>query len=548
MTTDLDAPIRFDAPGPGEWTLDTTHHGRRPLTAFMAAHYDEVQKEGLGLLFERMGLPLAAPDTACVEGCSYLRIRGIGEPDDPSGRQPPAFVLKILSRVHPELRKRNRTAAATFSERRWRTDVTAWFEQDRPALTARLADLQAIDLRLLDDAALVDHLDALGRLFHAEAVNGFAFHSDIIVVGDYLAHLEGWGIEPIEASALLRGSSPATVEVQRLLAPVGAVIRDRGLDPRSVEELRDAGPEVDEAIDRWLSEHGWRLLNSDDLDSTTLAERPDLQLAALRSTPAAPIAIPAPDASAVRQRVPAAERDRFDELLAEARFGLTLRDDHVGVRWNWPAGLLRRALLEVGRRLHDRGGVLEAEHAVELAPDEVGPLLLDKRGPSGADLRARLARRDAVEAAGPPSQLGDPAPPPPLGAFPAPLARAARAAMATIGAMEGGEPDGALAGVGIGHAPYEGTARVAVTALEALETVEPGDVLVTPYTSPSYNSLFPIVGAVVTDEGGPMSHAAIMVREFGIAGVVGVRGATRAIADGARVRVDPAAGRIELLD
>ena len=70
-----------------------------------------------------------------------------------------------------------------------------------------------------------------------------------------------------------------------------------------------------------------------------------------------------------------------------------------------------------------------------------------------------------------------------------------------------------------------------------------GDVLVTATTTESFNIVLPLLGAIVTDSGGLLSHAAIVSREYGIPGVVGCRDATALIADGARVRVDGDRGR-----
>ena len=56
----------------------------------------------------------------------------------------------------------------------------------------------------------------------------------------------------------------------------------------------------------------------------------------------------------------------------------------------------------------------------------------------------------------------------------------------------------------------------------------------------------PIAGALVTDHGGLMSHAALVCREHGIPAVVGVAAATAHIPDGAIVTVDPAAGRVTI--
>ena len=74
-----------------------------------------------------------------------------------------------------------------------------------------------------------------------------------------------------------------------------------------------------------------------------------------------------------------------------------------------------------------------------------------------------------------------------------------------------------------------------------------GDVLVTESTSEAFNILLPLLGALVTDSGGLLSHSAIVAREYGIPGVVGTREATERIADGTRVRVDGDAGEVTVL-
>ena len=98
--------------------------------------------------------------------------------------------------------------------------------------------------------------------------------------------------------------------------------------------------------------------------------------------------------------------------------------------------------------------------------------------------------------------------------FPAPMARATAALMANLMADETAPPSQPLHGVGIGTAPSQGRACVVADPNEALELLESGDVLVTRVTGPSFNSLLPIVGALVVEEGGPMCHAAIVARDF----------------------------------
>ncbi|MBW3535453.1 MAG: cysteine--tRNA ligase [Gemmatimonadetes bacterium] len=88
-----------------------------------------------------------------------------------------------------------------------------------------------------------------------------------------------------------------------------------------------------------------------------------------------------------------------------------------------------------------------------------------------------------------------------------------------------------------------------VVRVEAVVTslFERGDVLVTRSTTPAFNAVLPLVGAIVTDRGGLLSHAAIIAREYGIPAVVGTAEATMAIPDGARVMVDGTAGRTTVL-
>jgi pyruvate,water dikinase len=105
-----------------------------------------------------------------------------------------------------------------------------------------------------------------------------------------------------------------------------------------------------------------------------------------------------------------------------------------------------------------------------------------------------------------------------------------------------------LTGVTAFPGSCEAEARV-VDRLQDIGAVEAGDVLVAPMTSPYHVPAMTIASAVVTDEGGILSHAAIVSRELEIPCIVGVTGATEAIPSGSRVRVDaqPAVGAVEIV-
>ncbi len=89
----------------------------------------------------------------------------------------------------------------------------------------------------------------------------------------------------------------------------------------------------------------------------------------------------------------------------------------------------------------------------------------------------------------------------------------------------------------------EGPVRV-VRDPAAFGSLLPGEVLVAPYTNPSWTPLFTRAAAVVVDTGAAMSHAAIVAREYGVPAVMGTGDGTRRLSDGQWVRVDGSRGQV----
>jgi pyruvate,water dikinase len=106
-------------------------------------------------------------------------------------------------------------------------------------------------------------------------------------------------------------------------------------------------------------------------------------------------------------------------------------------------------------------------------------------------------------------------------------------------------PAGALVGLPVSAGTIEGRARVILDMAKA--DLEPGDILVTTYTDPSWTPLFVTIAGLVTEVGGLMTHGAVIAREYGLPAVVAVERATRLIQDGQRVRVHGTDGYVELL-
>ncbi|MFG6198718.1 rifamycin-inactivating phosphotransferase [Nonomuraea sp. JJY05] len=106
-------------------------------------------------------------------------------------------------------------------------------------------------------------------------------------------------------------------------------------------------------------------------------------------------------------------------------------------------------------------------------------------------------------------------------------------------------PAGALLGLPVSAGTVEGRARVILDMARA--DLEPGDILVTAHTDPSWTPLFVAIAGLVTEVGGLMTHGAVIAREYGLPAVVGVADATRLITDGQRIRVHGTDGYVEIL-
>ena len=106
-------------------------------------------------------------------------------------------------------------------------------------------------------------------------------------------------------------------------------------------------------------------------------------------------------------------------------------------------------------------------------------------------------------------------------------------------------PAGALVGLPVSAGTVEGRARVILDMAEA--DLEPGDILVTAYTDPSWTPLFVTIKGLVTEVGGVMTHGAVIAREYGLPAVVGVEHATRLIQDGQQIRLHGTDGYVEIL-
>lgn len=107
-------------------------------------------------------------------------------------------------------------------------------------------------------------------------------------------------------------------------------------------------------------------------------------------------------------------------------------------------------------------------------------------------------------------------------------------------------PDGALSGSPVSAGVAEGIAKVVLDP--STEALEPGEILVAPFTDPGWTPLFVNAAGLITEVGGMMTHGSVVAREYGIPAVVGVLDATKQIKTGQHIRIHGNAGYVEFLN
>jgi pyruvate,water dikinase len=370
----------------------------------------------------------------------------------------------------------------------------------------------------MDFCALQSHIASLRDIFVEGTLRHFFQQpSSMFPVGDWVRNACTWAeCAPAEALSLLIGSHAGSADFFA-------------------------------ASDR-LEEYADRIITGFDIVDLTLRELPQLQpgnfVPCSDRTRQDQAWETAEREAKLRDRVPDGLRAEFDGSLLEARAAYGLHDEDVRITYLWPLGLLRRALLAVAGQLIDHGRLAQSDHIFQTTPLELDALLEGRLEPGLGELAER-----AQQFAG----WKDEKLPPTFGlkesfsfeGLPASCLRVNQAIMFYLGQMEdqlagdGSQPSWSLMVAGLAASPgrYEGWARV-VREPADFRKLQKGDVLVAPTTSPAYNAILPMIGAVVTDRGGALSHCAIVAREFGIPAVVGTDRATSRIPDGARILVD----------
>lgn len=236
---------------------------------------------------------------------------------------------------------------------------------------------------------------------------------------------------------------------------------------------------------------------------------------------------------AAEEKVRAALADQ-PEMLVQFNMALTSSHLHLAGR--------ERAKTNIIKVLHEiRMAAFALAARTNFTKSQICMLLADELDAFAAqpeEFRVRLAQRERQYL-----ELFEIEPPFIVNGSVAPLHQWAERGTSTAPLVTMGE---VLTGMAGAPGTYTGKARVILDPADPL-ALEPGEVLIAPFTDPAWTPLFVPAGAVIVNVGAIVSHAIIVSRELGIPCVVSVTDATQRIPDGATVTVDGASGTVTVV-
>ncbi len=313
---------------------------------------------------------------------------------------------------------------------------------------------------------------------------------------------------------------------------VADAIRSTPLGELRVERL-PAGRARD-ALSRFLVDYGHRGVREAEIAAPRWAEDPTLMFAALRSHLVSTVDLEARDRRLQQAReeaertlersVPLPFRPAVRKLLEVVRRFTRMREhlrDHVVE----VLGLFRRIALETSRRIEAREPEAGSDAALFLTLTEVRRVLYDQDERVAIRVQRRRLEYERNRALPDPPTTFVGFPPDDSG-FTATAKR--------------------LKGLAASRGIAEGRVRILRDPAQAA-AFAPGEILVVAAADTGWAPLFLAASGVVTELGGPLSHAAIILREYAVPAVVNVTAATRSLRDGDIVRVDGDVGTVEVL-
>jgi rifampicin phosphotransferase len=559
-------PVPIEIP-PGYWEHDASHfpNASYPIDSFIP----DLIASGVRSWVDEFGYLFDGLEFRDIAGWTYQRIRPFGGKDSPVL---PDWAMRLLIRVIPKMRERVSVAREAVRTDKPGRYIERWRHDWRPELEQAIHVIQVVDRAALSDVALQRHIDDVLELTAQGIRIHLLIHASLaMILFEFVGTCErvlDWDLA--ETMKLLSGTSSMSTEPARRLNDLARMatkhpnLLDIGStpEPEVLSRLERLDTAFAAALESYLAAYGHRALG-DSCAEPTIAQRPSFVLGLLRGQLEAgyqPAVVDEANREA-RNRALAVARSRlqhdpsglrmFDVAMERALQAYPAREDNEFYTLSAPFAQARYAVQELGTRLTAQGVIRECDDVFFLHLGEARAALSDRRDRGALVARRKGERAWAVANPGPPA-YGQRAPSPSLSFMPRDASLPMESmlwslqSMQALDAHHAGRPAASvLRGTPAAAGSYTGPARVIRGEWE-FDKLRVEDVLVCPMTSPVWSVLFPLVGALVTDSGGVLSHPAIIAREYRVPAVVATGNATESLEDGGLVTVDGETGLVSV--
>ncbi len=551
-------PIPLDIPE-GTWKRDDHHTTISPMgfSTIMIPY-----AEGMKKYFKAYGFPIQAFTPKMIGGHLYMQM--LMEGGDQKGT-PPDWVMWLVSRLLPSMRKMNKIMKKVLDEKLHHKEMQRWNDVVKPYFENKTKEFTRTDLKELNNEALLERFHALRNYMlegvdaHADRTGGF------IALGEfYLFCKENFGWDTSKFFRITAGWSSATSFVHDELSRLcqkhflqETLSNDTDINTGIVHFFNEQ-PGFKKEVDRWIKANGLRMQDYD-IINPTLGEHPEIiyrnvfsilqdmkagKSSATHQNPEREQAF----ADARKQLSGTPQAAVFEELATWCREACRQRDENGLLTVTQPTALLRLQLLEMARRM----GLKNPEHIFFLTEMEIEDAFTGKLSNRDALINNRLGEKQWAIFNRGPKRYGPKESPMPS---PEPFPEAVRKMFRIFGWIdevemgeyenEKHENENVISGRAASPGIYKGKARIVKSPAD-FDKIKKGEVMICRITSGEWSMVFSSVGALVTDEGGMLSHPAIIAREFGIPAIVGTEVAMTKIKDGMTVTVDGNKGVVEI--
>jgi phosphohistidine swiveling domain-containing protein len=551
MTTDIattsqDFPIVWADPADEQasWFQDVMHNPL-PVTPFTATFFAPAFVEGAGRAFVRLSLPIDGLRVSLQNGYIYLGPNPVmGEPAELEARfaEGQRITMELAPTVLQDWRETFEPDVLERCERILAFDYAgssaAAIAQFVVGIRSDLVDCWDIHMRV--------NIPPMSAVFGLEEVVAGALGEDAVAQSRML--LQGFDNKSVALGrALWALSRWLRADASLKAAVLAARVRDGDVDLGGAAETAAFQ-------ERWkvfLDVYGWRSDRFMELGHPSWYEDPSTPLTQLKGyvgmedaqDPFAGHARQAAERERITAefaaRLPEELRPVFEQILPAAQQYVPIAEDHNFTIDQKFTAVVRSAILQLGRKLVADSALRDPEDVFYLTFDEIRAIA-GGAAPTGLDAPVQQRRREHSRQASlqAPPLIGAP---PPDDAPPDPLV----AKFFGIGLVPSDDAH-VITGHPCSSGVVTGVAKV-VRTLDEAHKINPGDVLVCRMTMPAWTPLFGVVSAVVADSGGPLSHCAIVAREYLIPCVAGTQNGTAVIKDGMNIRVDGGTGIVTIL-